>query len=64
MDIGDSGGAGKAWIDVNDRSPAALGLHHPLKAHRMALGHIRSLNDNAIGIRQVLLKSGRAASSE
>jgi hypothetical protein len=51
-----------AEMRVNRGLP--LGLHHPLKAHRMALGHIGALDDDAVRVRQVLLECGGARSSE
>jgi len=51
-------------IDVNHGCRAALGFHHPLEAHRVAFGHVRPLDDDAVGIRQIVLKGRRAAYSE
>jgi hypothetical protein len=41
---------GSMWIDL---APARLGLAHPLEAHRVALGHVRTLDDDAVGVREV-----------
>src|SRR6185312_10474258 len=40
------------------------GLGHPLEAHRVALGHVRTLDDDAVGVRQVLQEVGRATTAE
>ena len=39
-------------------------LHHPAETDRVALRHIRALNDDAVGVLQVLLKSGGAPSAK
>ena len=45
-------------------APRSLRLHHPAEADRMALRHVRALNDDAVGVLQILLERGGAASSE
>ena len=52
---------GSTWITLR---AAALSLDHPLKPDRMALRHVRSLDQDAVGVRQVLLEGGRPSSSE
>ena len=52
---------GSTWITL---APRRLGLHHPLEADRVALGHVRALDEDAVGVRQILLEGGRAAASE
>src|SRR5205823_2943196 len=64
MDVGHRAGAREARVDVDDRGPSSLGLHDPPEADRMALGHVGSLDDDAVGVLEILLESGRAASTE
>ena len=52
---------GSTWMI---RRPAGLGLRHPLEAHRMALGHVGALDDDAVGIGHVLQGLRRAAAPE
>ena len=52
---------GSTWITS---APRALRLHHPLEADRMALGHVRAHDQDAVSVLQILLEGGRAASSE
>src|SRR5436309_2528306 len=40
------------------------GFHHPAKTDGMRFGHAGPLNQNAIGILQILLSGGRAAAAE
>src|SRR5215471_5024273 len=63
-DVGHRAGARESRIDVDDRRTALLGLHHPAESDRVALRHIRSLNDDAVGVLEVLLKRACATSSE
>src|SRR5438270_148317 len=49
---------------MDDLRPAGLGLHDPLEPDRVALGHVRALDDDAVGVLQVLLEGGGAASTE
>ena len=62
--VGDRRRAGEPGVDVDDRGALGLGLHHPLEPDRMTLGHVRALDDDAIRVRQVLLKTGGAAAAE
>jgi len=64
MNIRHGARASESGIDVDDRCAALFRLHHPLEADRMALGHIRTLNDNAVGVLQVLLKRGCTATAK
>ena len=34
-------------------APRSFGFHHPAKTDRMALGHVRTFDDNAIRVRQI-----------
>ena len=54
----------EARVDVDDRGAARLGLHHPLESDRMALGHVRALDDDAVSVLQVLLEGRGSAASE
>jgi hypothetical protein len=49
---------------VDDLGAALLGFHHPLKTDGMIFGHVGAFNQNAIGIRQILLKRGGATPPE
>src|SRR3954447_25018561 len=64
MYVGESRRAGEAWVDVDHRRAAGLRLHHPLEAHRVRLGHVGTLDDDAVRVLQVLLKVRRAAATE
>ena len=64
VEVGHGAGAGEARIDVDDRRAARLGLHHPLEADRVALGHVGALDDDAVGVLQILLEGGGAAAAE
>ena len=55
---------GEPRVDVDDPRAALLRLHHPLEAHRVGLGHVGALDDDAVGLSQVLLEPGGAATSE
>ena len=52
---------GSTWMTL---APAGLGLHHPLEPDRMALGHVRAHDHDAVGVGQVLLEGGGAAPTE
>ncbi len=62
--VGQGAGPGEPRVDVDDLGAARLGLHHPLEPDRVALGHVRALDEDAVGVRQVLLEGGRAAAAE
>ena len=47
-------GAGESRVDVDHPRAAGPGLLHPLEPHRMALGHVGALDDDAIGVGHVL----------
>src|SRR5439155_16017498 len=64
VDIGHRAGPGEPGVDVDDGGPPALRLHDPPKADRMALGEVRTLDHDAVGVGQVLLERGGPASSE
>ena len=62
--VGHGAGPGEARVDVDHRRAPRLGLHHPLEADRVALGHVGALDDDAVGVLQVLLERGGAAPAE
>jgi hypothetical protein len=64
MLIGQRAGPGEPRVDVDDPGAASLGLHHPLEPDRMGLGHVRAHDDDAVGVGQVLLVVGGAATPE
>ncbi len=64
VQVGQRARPGEARIDVDDHRAARLGLHHPLKAHRMGLGEVRALDDHAVGVLQILHERGGAAAPE
>ena len=64
VNIRHGAGAREPRIDVDDRRAALLRLHHPAEADRVALRHIRALDDDAVRVLQILLERGRAASAE
>src|SRR5207237_5484264 len=56
--------AREARVDVNDGRAPPLRLHHPAEADRVALRHVRALDEDAVGVRQILLEGGGPASPE
>src|SRR4028119_740084 len=56
--------AREARVDVDDLRTARLGLHHPLEAHRVALGHVGALDDDAVAVLQVLQEVRGSATTE
>src|SRR5438067_1083719 len=64
VDVRHRAGARKAWIDVDDGGAALLGFHHPLEADRVALRHVRALDDDDVGVHQILLERRRSAAPE
>ncbi len=62
VQVGERAGPGEPRVYVDQCRAAGLGLHDPLEPDRMALGHIRALDDDAVGVLHVLLEvSGPAA---
>src|SRR5579864_2604275 len=49
---------------MDDFRATLAGFHHKAEADRVALSHIRALNDDAVAIDEVPLGGGRAATSE
>src|SRR3954452_18630023 len=64
MDVGQSRRTGEARVDVDHRRTAGLRFHHPLEADRVRLGHVGTLDDDAVRVLQVLLKVRRAPATE
>ena len=64
MLIGDRGGARETRVDVDDAGTPGLGFGHPLEAHGVALGHIGTLDDDAVRIRHILDGLSGAAAPE
>ena len=64
VQVGHRAGAGEPRVDVDDLRAARLGLHHPLEADRVRLGEVGALDDDAVGVLQVLQERGRAAAAE
>ena len=49
-----SRGARVARVDVDDASTALFRFYYPLETHRVAFRHVRTLDDNAVGVRHIL----------
>jgi hypothetical protein len=49
---------------MDDPRAAQLGLHHPLETDRVALGHVRPHDQDAVGVLEILLEAGGAAAPE
>src|SRR5207247_2337804 len=64
MQVGEGGSAAEARVDVDNRRAALFRLDDETERHRVALGHIRSLDDDAVAVSQSPLRSSRAASPE
>ncbi len=64
VNVRDRAGACEPRIHVDDHGAALFCLHHPLKAYRVILRHVRTLNHNAVRVLQILLERGCAASSK
>ena len=62
--VRESRSTGVARIHVDDARAALLGLNYPLEAHWVALGHVRTLNDDAVRIRHILQRLGCAAAAK
>src|SRR5271155_5148954 len=51
-------------VDVNQCGAALLGLHGPSETHGVGFGHVRSHEQDAVAIRQILLIIGGRAAAE
>src|SRR6185312_10304554 len=49
---------------MDDRRAARFGFDHPLEADGVRLGHVGTLDDDAVRVLQVLLENRRAAATE
>src|SRR5204863_9605275 len=63
-DIGQRARARKSGIDMNDDRTAFLCLHDPAETDRVRFGHRRALDQNAIGISEILLRGRSSAPAE
>src|SRR6266550_5305967 len=63
-DIGQRAGARETWIDMNDRGALLLRFHDPAKTDRVRFGHRRTFDQNAICLRQILLRGCSSAPAE
>ena len=63
-DVGQRARAREAWIDMDDRGALLLRFHHPAKTDRVRFGHRGTFDQNAICIRQVLLRGRSSAPAE
>ena len=64
VEVGHRAGPREPRVDVDQLGPAPLGLHHPLEADRVALGHVRAHDHDAVAVGEVLLERGGAAAPE
>ena len=62
--VGHGRGAREPWIHVDDLGPARLGFRDPLESHRVALGHVGTLDDDTVRVGHVLEGLGGAAAPE
>src|SRR6202011_2779119 len=44
----------EAWVHMQDLRATLLGLHDPLKSDRMVLRHIRSHDQDRVGVEQII----------
>ena len=63
-DVGQGAGAREAWIDMDNRSALLFRLHYPAKTDRVCFGHRGTFDQNAICIRQILLRGCSSAPTE
>jgi hypothetical protein len=54
VDVAKRRGAGEARVDVDQLRALALGYHGVAEADRVGLGHVGALDENAVGVLQVL----------
>ena len=62
--VGEGACAREPRIDMNDRGTLLLRFHHPAKTNRVRFGHGRTFDQNAICIRQILLRGRSSATAE
>ncbi len=63
-DVGQRAGAGETRVHMDHRRALFFGVHDPAKTHRVRLGHGRALDQDAVGVRQILLGGGGATAAE
>ena len=63
-DIGQRARARETRIDMDDRGALLLRFHHPAKTDRVRFGHRRAFDQNAIGVREILLRGRSSAPAE
>ena len=59
--IGQRARARKSWIDMDYGRAALFRFHYPAKTDRMRLGHGRAFDQNAIRVREILLRGRSSA---
>src|SRR5207244_699959 len=64
VQVGHRARAREARIDMDYLRPAGLGFHDPLEADRVALGHVRAHDHDAVRVLQVLLEGRGTAPTE
>ncbi len=64
MDVGDGAGACEARVDVDELRSTLFGEHGPAEADGMVLRHVRTLDDDAIRIREILKRGGCATATK
>ena len=64
VQVGHRARTGEPRVDMDQRGAAGLRLHHPLEGDRMALGHVRALDEDAVRIDQVTREVGSPAAAE
>src|SRR5262245_55237098 len=62
--VGQRARARETWIDMDDRGALLFRFHHPAKTNRVRFGHRGAFDQNAIGIRQILLRGCSSAPAE
>src|SRR5207245_8575382 len=63
-DVGQGTGARKSWINMNNGRAALFCFHDPAETYRVCFGHRRALDQNAIGVSEILLRSRSSAPAE
>src|SRR5215471_120550 len=63
-DVGQCARARKARIDMDYSGATLLRFHHPAKTDRMRFGHGRAFDQNAIRVREILLRGRSSAPAE
>src|SRR3954453_11412047 len=61
VDVAHGGGARESWIDMDELGALLFGDHRVPESHRMGLGHVRALYEDAVGVLQIHKVGGGAA---